>query len=208
VLEAPAVSTLSQRFTPVLLAGPPYGAHHTTDIVTGMYAGDEWDVVEVPRGPVNPLWRNNVIEYAGTRLYEGVKVEQTYVENEYRLRLYQKRVQQAINQSQGPHTFKACIDMTATYCAVGLCSGRAQSIVGQFLDLNRRLPTKRELFYLLDEDVYALYDAHVSTSNETVTSQESAELLQEVSRDLPGHRWIPAYVAHDSDFGSDFGKDF
>jgi hypothetical protein len=200
VPAAPAVPTLSQRFTPVLLAGPPYGAHHTTDIVTGMYAGDEWDVVEVPRGPVNPLWRNNVIEYACTRLYEGVNVE-----HEYRLRLYQKRVQQAINLSQGPRTFKACIEMTATYCAVGLCSVRAQSIVRQFLDKNRRLPTKRELFYLLDEDVYALYNTHGTSSDETVTSQETADLLsEEVSSDLPGHRWIPAYVTPDSDFGKGF----
>jgi hypothetical protein len=126
-------------------------------------------------------------EYALTRLYKGVNFAQSYVVNEHRLRLYQRRVQQAINLSNGPRTFKACIEMTATYCAVGLCSGRAQSIVGQFLDKNRRLPTKRELIYLLDEDVYALYTARVTSSDETVTSQESADLLsEEVSSDLPG----------------------
>jgi hypothetical protein len=186
---APAVPTLSVRFTPIDLSTP----YHTTDIVTGMYADDEWDVVEVPHGPVNPLWRNTVIEFAVTRQYDVVKFEQSYVENEQRLRVYQRRVQQAINLSQGPRTFKACVDMAATYCAVGLCSGRAQAIAGQFLDKNRRLPTKRELFYLLDEDVYALYTARVSSSEETISSQESF-LSEEVSSVLPGHLWIPSYV--------------
>ena len=82
VPAAPAVPTLSVRFTPIDLSTP----YHTTDIVTGMYAGDKWDVVEIPRGPLNPLWRNYVIEYALTRLYEGVNFEQSYVENEHRLR--------------------------------------------------------------------------------------------------------------------------
>jgi hypothetical protein len=199
VPAAPAVSALSQRFRPVLLAGTPYLA----PVVTGM-SGDEWDVVEVARGPVDPLWRNIVMEYACTRLYDGADGAKSYPENEFALRLYQRRVNQAIKLSQGPRTFKACIDMTATYCAVCLCSGRAQAVVGQFLDLNRRLPTMRELFYLLDEDVYALFDAHVSTSNETVTSQESVDPLDEVSSALPGHRWIPPYVIDDSEFGKDF----
>jgi hypothetical protein len=187
VTAAPAVPALDITVHPVVLINP--------DIVTGMYADDGWDVVEVPRGPVDPMWRNTVIEFASTRQYEGVIFEQSFVHNEQRLRVYQRRVQQAINLSQGPRTFKACIGMTATYCAVGLCSGRAQTIVGQYLDKNRRLPTKRELFYLLDEDIYALYSAHPSSSEETVASQESEELLsEEVSSDLPGHIWIPSYV--------------
>jgi hypothetical protein len=159
--------------------------------------------------------------YACTRQYSGANVNQTYSENEAAIRQYQLRVGQAIKLSQGPRTFKACVEMTATYCAVGLCSGRAQAVVGQFLDLNRRLPTMRELFFLLDEDVYALY---VSTSfadqqqlrtssNETVSSQEEVETLEEVSSALPGHRWIPPYITEESDFGDvtfedDFGNGF
>jgi hypothetical protein len=214
---ASAVPTLSRRFTPLMLAGTPVQA----PIVTGMYADDQWDVVEVARGPVDPLWRNRVVDYACTRLYGGADVDKTYSENEVAIRQYQRRVGQAIKLSQGPRTFKACVEMTATYCAVGLCSGRAQAVVGQFLDLNRRLPTMRELFFLLDEDVYALY---VSTSfadqkqlrtssSETVSSQEEVELLEEVSSALPGHRWIPPYITEDSDFGDvsfedDFGNGF
>ena len=79
----------------------------------------------------------------------------------------------------------------------------------------------RELFFLLDEDVYALY---VSTSfadqqqlrtssNETVSSQEEVEILEEVSSALLGHRWIPPYITEESDFGDvtfedDFGNGF
>jgi hypothetical protein len=80
--------------------------------------------------------------------------------------------------------------MIATYCAVGLCSGRAQMVMQQFLENNRRLPMKRELFYMLDEDVFALYNAHPTSSEETVSSLGSEELLS----DLPGHTWIPSYV--------------
>jgi hypothetical protein len=137
---------------------------------------------------------------------------------------YQIRVGQAIKLSQGPRTFKACKDMTATYCAVALCADRAQAVVGQFLDLNRRLPTMRELFYLLDQDVYELYasvsfadqthlregpDVIDSSSIETVvgsssgTSQEGEDPCGEVASALPGHRWIPPYVYEESGFAED-----
>jgi hypothetical protein len=98
VPAAPAVSVLSQSFIPVLLAGTPYLA----PVVTGMYAGDEWEVVEVARGPVDPLWRNNVMEYACTRLYNGANVDKSYPENEFALRLYQRQsvVLQVLVQGQ------------------------------------------------------------------------------------------------------------
>jgi hypothetical protein len=205
-----------------MLAGSP-----VYPVVTGMYADDEWDYVEVARGPVDPLWRHNALDYAGNRQYSGADVTLSYTENEAALRQYQLRVAQAIKLSQGPRTFKACIDMTATYCAVALCAGRAQAVVGQFLDLNRRLPLMRELFYLLDEDVYTLYvsvsvaeQKHkrkvpdvITSSSETViasssgtvsssgTSQEQRDAQEEVSSVLPGHRWIPPYVIEDSGFG-------
>ena len=75
----------------------------------------------------------------------------------------------------------------------------------------------RDLFFLLDEDVYALYAStsfsDQQLSSETVSSQESVDLLEEVSSALPGHRWIPPYVTEDSDFGKgsfedDFGNGF
>jgi hypothetical protein len=113
--------------------------------MTGLYADDGWDTVEVPRGPVDSEWRSTVIEFAQTRRYEGVISEQSFGDNEQRLHHYQRTVQQAISLCQGPRLFKACIDMTATYCAVALCSGRAQLVMKQFLDKNRRLPIKREL---------------------------------------------------------------
>ena len=73
----------------------------------------------------------------------------------------------------------------------------------------------RELFNLLDEDVYELYvsvsfadqkhlrkgpDVIGSSSIKTVigsssgTSQEEEDPQEEVSSALPGHRWIPPYV--------------
>ena len=92
----------------------------------------------------------------------------------------------------------------------------------------------RELFYLLDEDVYTLYvsvsfadQKHqrkvpdvITSSIETVigsssgTSQEEDDAQEEVSSVLPGHRWIPPYVTEDSGFGEfvtfydDFGSGF
>jgi hypothetical protein len=205
-------------------------------VCPGMYADDEWDYVDVARGPVDPLWRDNVVDYAGTRQYSGADVTLSYTENEAAIRQYQNRVAQAIKLSQGPRTFKACVDMTATYCAVALCAGRAQAVVGQFLDLNRRLPLMRELFYLLDEDVYTLYVSvsvadrkHrrkvpevITSSSETVvasssgtvsssgTSQVGGDAQEEVSSVMPGHRFIPPYVIEDSGFGEveNFYDDF
>jgi hypothetical protein len=197
-----------------------------------MYAGEEWDYVEVARGPVDPLWRDNVVDYAGTRQYRGADVTLSYTENEAAIRQYQNRVAQAIKLSQGPRTFKACVDMTATYCAVALCAGRAQAVVGQFLDLNRRLPLMRELFFLLDEDVYTLYvsvsvadrkhrrkvpevvASSSGTGSSSGTSLVGGDAQEEVSSVMPGHRFIPPYIIEDSGFGDienfydDFGNGF
>ncbi len=99
-----------------------------------MYASDMWDRVEVERGPVDPLWRNRALSFAITRQYNGANAAMSYGDNEIALRQYQLRVEQAIKLSQGPRIFKACKDVTATYCSVALCDGRAQAVVGQFLD--------------------------------------------------------------------------
>ncbi len=230
---ARAVASLSSRFYPLVLSGSP-----VHPVVTGMmYADDKWDHVEVVRGPVDPMWRNHALDYALTRQYRGADVSLSYGDNETAIMQYQIRVAQAIKLSHGPRTFKACVDMTATYCAVALCVGRAQAVVGQFLDLNRRLPMMRELFYLLDQDVYNLYasvsfadqthlrkgpDVIDSSSIETMigscsgTSQEGDDPCEEVSSALPGHRWIPPYVYEKSGFEDtsdvslteDFGNGF
>jgi hypothetical protein len=177
--EVPALLDLT--VSPDVLAVP--------DVVPGMYADDGWDDVEVPRGPVNPRWRSTVIEFAQTRRYKGVIYEQSFSDNEQRLHHYQKMMQQAIFLCHGPRVFKACLELTATYCAVALCSGRAQMVVQHSLEKNRRLPLKRELFYLLDEDVLSIYIAQTS-SEEKSSSLGSEEMLSE----LPGHAWIPSYV--------------
>jgi hypothetical protein len=154
-----------------------------------LYANDGWDNVEVPRGPEDPEWRSTVIEFAQTRRYEGVIYEQSFGDNEQRLHHYQRTVQQAISLCQGPRLFKACLNMTATYCAVALCSGRAQLVVQQFLDKNRRLPMKMELFFLLVEDGFSIYIAE-SSSEDKSSSLMSEEMLSE----QPGHTWIPSYI--------------
>ncbi len=204
---ARAVASLSSRFYPLVLSGSP-----VHPVVTGMmYADDKWDHVEVVRGPVDPMWRNHALDYALTRQYRGADVSLSYGDNETAIMQYQIRVAQAIKLSHGPHTYEACVDMTATYCAVSLCAGRAQAVVGQFLDLNRRLPMMRELFYLLDQDVYNLY-ASVSFADQTGssmetgigssrgTTQEEEDPCEEVSSALPGHLWIPPYVYEKSGF--------
>ena len=85
----------------------------------------------------------------------------------------------------------------------------------------------RELFYLLDQDVYNLYASvsfadQTGSSIETVvgsssgTSQEGDDPCEEVSSALPGHRWIPPYVYEKSGFEDtsdvslteDFGNGF
>jgi hypothetical protein len=192
-----AAASLSSRFTPLVLAGSP-----VPPVVTGaMYASDVWDHVVVERGPVDPMWRDNALGYAITRQYPGVDASRTYEDNEIALRRYQGRVEQAIKLSNGPRVFKACLDVTATYCAVALCEGRAQAVVGQFLDLNRRLPMMKELFYLLEQDVYDLYEVdHGSTGTVVCSSTEASEEGDYVEEEssvqgaLPGHRWIPDWV--------------
>jgi hypothetical protein len=189
-----AAASLASRFTPLVLAGSP-----VTPVVTGkMYADDMWDHVDVQRGAVDPLWRTRALDYALTRQYNGADVALSYRDNEIAIRQYQLRVEQAEKLSHGPRIFKACRNVTATYCAVALCAGRAQAVVGQFLDLNRRLPLKRELFYLLEQDVYALY-AVAQSSIETVVGSssgtvEAVDPEEEVSSAFPGHKWIPDYV--------------
>jgi hypothetical protein len=49
--------------------------------------------------------------------------------------------------------FKTNIDMVATHCAVIMCEGRAQQVVTDFLERTRRLPLKKELFLLLDQQL-------------------------------------------------------
>jgi hypothetical protein len=154
---------------------------------------------------VDPLWRNRALSFALTRQYNGASVALSYGDNEIALRQYQLRVEQAIKLSQGPRIFKACKDVTATYCAVALCDGRAQAVVGQFLDLNRRLPLMRELFYLLEQDVYDLFAVDHSSIETVVGSSsgtsEDGDPVEEVSSALPGHRYIPSYVHEVDSFG-------
>ncbi len=56
----------------------------------------------------------------------------------------------------------------------------------------------RELFYLLEQDVYALYAVDQSSIETEVGSSsgtaEEGDPEEEVSSAFPGHRWIPSYV--------------
>jgi hypothetical protein len=58
---------------PVALASP--------NIMPGLYAEDGWDDMEVPLGPVNPMWRDTVVEFAHTRKYCGLICEQNFSDN-------------------------------------------------------------------------------------------------------------------------------
>jgi hypothetical protein len=175
--DVPAVPVY--HLNPVALAYP--------NILPGLSAEDGWDDMEVPLGPVNPMWRDIVIEFSRTRKYSGLICEQRYSGNEGRLQMYKDRVQQAITLYQGPRVYKTNIDMVATYSAVAMCEGRAQETVTQFLENNRRLPLKRELFFLLDEDIFTVY---------TSGSSSEAEIEQSyMVRTHPGHSFIPSYMS-------------
>jgi hypothetical protein len=83
---------------------------------------------------------------------------------------------------------------------VALCTDRAQLTVQQFLDLNRRLPLKKELFFLLEEDVFTVYSflgEESSGSSLEVSSSLMSEELESPLRlnDQPGHTGIPDYIA-------------
>jgi hypothetical protein len=189
--EVPALHTLPM--SPVAVAFP-----HVT-VMPGLYAEDGWEDVEVPRGPVDPMWRDTVVAFAASRQYEGVVIE-CFGENEQRLSLYKDLVQQAISLCQGPRVYKTNLDMVATYCAVALCKGRAQFSVQQFLGLHRRLPLKKELLFLLEEDVFTTYSyfgEESSGSSLEVSSSLMSEELESPLRlnDQQGHTWIPDYIA-------------
>jgi hypothetical protein len=94
--------------SPVAVAFP-----HVT-VMPGLYAEDGWEDVEVPRGPVDPMWRDTVVAFAASRQDEGVISEQSFGENEQRLSRYKDRVQQAISLCQGPRVYKTNLDMVAT----------------------------------------------------------------------------------------------
>jgi hypothetical protein len=159
---------LDNTMSPVALADPT--------VMPGLYAEDGWDDVEVPRGPVDPRWRNTVIAFAQSRRYEGVNCEQSFSDNETRLQRYKNLVQQAISLCQGRRLYKASLDMVASYFAIALCKGRAQLTVQQFLDKIMRLPLKRELFFLLDEDMFSIYIAE-SRSEDISSSLGSEDML-------------------------------
>jgi hypothetical protein len=123
------------------------------NIMPGLYADYGGYDLEVPMGPVNPNWREAVMEFAQSRRYSGLSREQDSRGNEERLQRYKDRVDQAISLCQGPRSYQTNIDFVASYCAVALCEGRAQPIVQQVLEKNGRLPLKRELFFLLQDDI-------------------------------------------------------
>ena len=56
----------------------------------------------------------------------------------------------------------------------------------------------RELFYLLEQDVYDLFAVDHSSIETVVGSSsgtsEDGDPVEEVSSALPGHRWIPGWV--------------
>jgi hypothetical protein len=146
------------------------------------------------------MWRDSVIAFAATRQYGGVFIEQRFEENEQRLSRHKASVQQAISLCQGPRVFKTNLDMVATYCAVALCKDRAQFTVQQFLGLHRRLPLKKELFFLLEDNVFTT-NLHWLEESSDSSLEGSSDLMSEEMdsplrlNDQPGHSWIPDYLA-------------
>ncbi len=164
-------------------------------IMPGVYTEDGWvDEFDetMPRGPVNPDWRDDVVNYAASRQYPGFIQAISNEANEKRFFRYREDVRRVIFLCQGPRTFKTNIDMVATYCATALCSDRAQDQVQSFLDKHRRLPMKRELFELLEDDYHAhcmRWDAESSDSSE----EPSCHVLSDEAESAAS--WTPDYMS-------------
>jgi hypothetical protein len=137
------------------------------NIMPGLYADYGGYDLELPIaiGPVNPMWREAAMTFAQSRRDSGFSREQDPRGNEERLQRYKDNVKMAISLCQGPRTVLTHVDFLASFCAVALCEGRAKLIVKQMVEKNGKLPLKRELFFLLQDDL----------------------------RTQPIHFWIPGY---------------
>jgi hypothetical protein len=108
----------------ILPVGPVAVAVPHVIVMPGLYAEDGWVDVEVPRGPVDPMWRNTVVAFAVSRQYEGVEMAHCFAENEHRFILCKELVAHAISLCQGPRAFKTNIDMVAAVCGSGALQGQ------------------------------------------------------------------------------------
>jgi hypothetical protein len=107
---------------------PAAGIEHEVTIMPGVYTEDGWlDEIDetMPRGPVDPMWRDNVVSFAASRQYRGFVGELSNEVNERRFFRYRNDVQRVIYLCRGPRTLKTNIEMVATYCATALCTDRA-----------------------------------------------------------------------------------
>jgi hypothetical protein len=126
-----------------------------SNMMSGLYADYGGYDLEMPVsiGPVNPKWRDIVIEFAKTRKYNGFSRDEHPRGNEVSLIRYEDDVKRAIFLCQGPRSGQDAVDFVASFCAVALCEGRAKAIVQQLVERHGKLPLKRELFFRLKDDV-------------------------------------------------------
>ncbi len=102
--------------------------------------------------PVPPSWNKNwlnvVLSFAKDRKYDGLSLVPQTHDQKHRFQAYKYNVGAAIKLCQGPAG-----RLVEDQCAILLCDGSALQLVIDFVELNRRDPSKAELFVMLEHQL-------------------------------------------------------
>jgi hypothetical protein len=96
----------------------------------------------------NKNWLNVVLSFAKDRKYDGLSLVPQTHDQKHRFQAYKYNVGAAIKLCQGPAG-----RLVEDQCAILLCDGSALQLVIDFVELNRRDPSKAELFLMLEHQL-------------------------------------------------------
>jgi hypothetical protein len=96
----------------------------------------------------NKNWLNEVLSFAKDRKYDGLSLVPHTHDQQHRFQAYKYNVGAAIKLCRGP---AGCL--VEDQCAMLLCDGSALRLVMDFVKLNRRDPSKAELFVMLEHQL-------------------------------------------------------
>ncbi len=129
--------------------------------------------------PVPPSWNKNwlnvVLSFAKDRKYDGLSLVPQTHDQKHRFQAYKYNVGAAIKLCQGPAG-----RLVEDQCAILLCDGSALQLVIDFVELNRRDPSKAELFVMLEHQLLGSIsgDLTICQKLETLHCDDLARILK------------------------------
>ncbi len=123
----------------------------------------------------NKNWLNVVLSFAKDRKYDGLSLVPQTHDQKHRFQAYKYNVGAAIKLCQGPAG-----SLVEDQCAILLCDGSALQLVIDFTELNRRDPSKAELFIMLEHQLLGSIsgDLTICQKLDTMHCDDLARVLQ------------------------------